>query len=177
VLPTFIRHGVLIQEDERQDTGFQSSRICSGLFVAMTLMLGVLLPAAVSRDGASVYAAPRRVSITTNSPLPSGTAGTAYSQTLVANGGTPPYTWSVTAGALPAGLSLSSAGVLSGTPTTTGTANFTVRAADSGTQTATKAFALTINNPLSITTSSPLPSGTVGTAYSQTLAASGGAPQ
>jgi 6-phosphogluconolactonase (cycloisomerase 2 family) len=120
------------------------------------------------------------LSITTASPLPNGTVGSGYSQTLAATGGTPPYGWSVTAGTLPAGLTLSSGGVLSGTPTASGTSNFTVQAADSGTQTTTKGFALTINGgappPLSITTASPLPNGTVGTAYSQTLAATGGTP-
>jgi Putative Ig domain len=117
------------------------------------------------------------LSITTASPLPSGSNGAAYSQTLTASGGTPPYTWSVTSGALPAGLTLSSGGVISGTPSTTGTANFTVQVADSLSQNATKAFSLTISAPtLSITSSSPLAAGTVGTAYSQNLTASGGTP-
>lgn len=56
--------------------------------------------------------------IDTASPLSSGTVGNAYSQTFVASGGTPPYSWSVTSGTLPAGLTLSTAGILSGTPTT-----------------------------------------------------------
>ena len=58
-------------------------------------------------------------SITTNS-LPAWTGRAVYSQTLGATGGTPPYTWAITAGALPTGLSLSSSGVISGTPTTAG---------------------------------------------------------
>lgn len=81
--------------------------------------------------------------ITTPSPLPAGTVGTAYNQTLAATGGTPPLSWSVTVGTPPAGLTLSSAGAISGTPTTAGTSNFTVQATGGGT--ATKAFALTIN--------------------------------
>lgn len=86
--------------------------------------------------------------ITTASPLPSGTRAVAYSVALVATGGTPPYTWSLVSGTLPAGLSLSSAGVLSGIPTTAGTSNFTLRSKDSTKPTASsamKAFALTIN--------------------------------
>ena len=113
--------------------------------------------------------------ITTTSPLPTGTVGTAYSQTFAATGGTTPRTWSVSAGTLPAGLSLSSAGVLSGTPTTAATYSFTVQVTGGGT--ATKVFSVTINPAavaLSITTASPLPAGTVGTAYSQTFAATGG---
>jgi hypothetical protein len=66
------------------------------------------------------------LTITTTS-LPVGTVQAPYSQTLAANGGTTPYTWAVTAGTLPAGLSLNtSTGVISGTPTTAGTQNFTV---------------------------------------------------
>ena len=62
--------------------------------------------------------------------LPDGTAGTAYSQTLTAIG-TAPITWTIESGALPAGLNLAAdTGVISGTPTTTGTAEFTVKAAN-----------------------------------------------
>ena len=110
--------------------------------------------------------------------LPSGTQGTAYSQTLAASGGVQPYTWSVSVGTLPAGLSLSaSTGAISGTPTGTGTSAFTVMVTDSGTPThatATKPLSITINAaPLVITTTS-LPNGTNGTAYSATLQATGG---
>src|SRR5207249_4718900 len=112
--------------------------------------------------------------------LPSGTVGTSYSQTLAATGGTPPYAWSVISGSLPAGLTLNvTSGAISGTPTTAGTSNFTVQVRDSERGEASKAFTLTINStapPLSITTTSPLAGGTAGTAYSQTLAATGGAP-
>jgi hypothetical protein len=76
---------------------------------------------------------------------PAGQAGTAYSDTLTAAGGTTPYTWSVSAGTLPAGLSLNaSTGVIAGTPTTAGTASFTIKITDAGTQTATKAASITI---------------------------------
>ncbi|MFY9845430.1 MAG: Ig domain-containing protein [Terriglobales bacterium] len=64
--------------------------------------------------------------------MPGGSVGTAYSSTLQATGGLPPYTWSITSGSLPAGLTLNSAsGDISGTPTATGTSNFTVTVADS----------------------------------------------
>src|SRR4029453_1609630 len=118
---------------------------------------------------------PAALMIATSSPLPSGTVGTVYSQSFAALGGTPPFSWSVVAGAIPAGLSLSSGGVLRGTPTTANTYNFTVRVSDSGGQFADKVFALTINPAaLTITTPSPLPPGTVGNTYSQSFAASGG---
>ncbi len=115
--------------------------------------------------------------ITTNSTLPPGTVNVPYSQTLVATGGAPPLKWTITAGVLPAGLALSSAGQISGTPTTAGTSDITVQVADANGATATKPLVLTINPPLVITTSSPLPSGTVGVNYSQQLTATGGSGQ
>jgi hypothetical protein len=96
---------------------------------------------------------------------------------LNATGGTPSYTWSLVAGSLPAGLTLSSSGILRGTTNATGTFNFTIGVTDSAQQNAQKAFTLTIvaaGTPLSITTSSPLPSGTVATAYSTQFQAAGG---
>jgi hypothetical protein len=112
------------------------------------------------------------LSVTTTS-LTAGSTGTAYSQALAASGGRTPYTWSVTSGSLPAGLTLSSAGVLSGTPTTAGSSSFTVQAMDANSKTATRALTLTINAAPGISTST-LPDGFAGTAYSQTLAATGG---
>src|SRR6266702_1028218 len=67
--------------------------------------------------------------VTTNS-LPGATVGVPYSATLTADGGLPPYTWSVISGALPTGLSLDSAGNITGTPTAIGTFNFTVQVVD-----------------------------------------------
>lgn len=70
------------------------------------------------------------LTITTTS-LPGATQNVAYSATLTATGGTPPYTWSVASGSLPAGLSLApSTGVISGTPTTAETDNFTIQVKD-----------------------------------------------
>jgi hypothetical protein len=114
------------------------------------------------------------LSVTTSS-LPNGTMGVAYSQTMAATGGMTPYTWIITTGTLPAGLTLSSSGVISGTPTTAGgPTSVTCRVTDSASATATKSLSITINSsPPSITTSS-LWNGTVGVAYSQTMAATGG---
>jgi hypothetical protein len=80
--------------------------------------------------------------VTTNSPLPDGVVGTAYNQMLAATGGDGNYTWSVSAGSLPAGLSLgASTGLISGTPTAEGTSTFTVQVASGG-QTATKELSI-----------------------------------
>ncbi len=109
----------------------------------------------------------------TTSSLPAGTVGTAYTATtLAATGGTPPYTWS--ASGLPSGLSISSAGVISGTPTAAGSFSVTVQATDSAQVTASKAYSVTVATAAVTITTATLPGGTVGTPYSQTLAASGG---
>jgi hypothetical protein len=106
-------------------------------------------------------------------PQPEGTVGLAYSTSLVAAGGSTPYTWSITAGTLPAGLSISpSTGLIAGIPTAKGTSNFTVQVKDSLGATATAAASITINSPLTLTNT--LPNGTVGAAYSATIDAAGG---
>jgi uncharacterized protein YjdB len=115
--------------------------------------------------GTTLTVQPAPVAITTGSLL-NGTAGTAYTATLAATGGTPSYTWSVVSGSLPNGLSLNAAtGAITGNPTTTGTANFTVQAKDSGAPalTATKALSLTITATLtSIAVTPANPTVTVG---------------
>ena len=115
------------------------------------------------------------VSITSGSPA-SGTVNVSYSVTLTATGGTGTgYSWSVSTGSLPAGLSLSSGGAITGTPTTAGTSNFTVRVADSGGAFATAPESITIAPALAISTTA-LPSGALNASYSATLAATGGTP-
>lgn len=77
--------------------------------------------------------------------LPNGLVGTAYSQTLTATGGSAPYKSTISAGAAPNGLNLSSGGVLSGTPSAAGTFNFTVKVADINGCIGTRAYTITIN--------------------------------
>ncbi|WP_173420467.1 putative Ig domain-containing protein [Ensifer adhaerens] len=106
--------------------------------------------------------------------------GTSYNQTLSTSGGTGPYTYSLVAGSnLPPGLTLSSAGVISGTPTGSGPYNFTVRVVDSTTptpHTRDKAYSVLIAAPvINVTPDSP-PDGGVGTAYSVQFSATGGTP-
>ncbi len=112
--------------------------------------------------------------ITTTSPLPNATVGSAYSQALAASGGTPPYSWTVSKGSLPSGLSLSTAGTITGTPGVTGPTTFNVQLTDATGVTATQTFLLTVVTGLRISTTSPLPIGEVNIPYSQTFAVSGG---
>jgi hypothetical protein len=103
--------------------------------------------------------------------------GISYDRNLIASGGAPPYTWSITAGSLPTGLSLNSAtGIFSGTPTAvSGPTSITFTVTDSNGGTASKSFSITVKPALSFTTVS-LTNGKVAVAYSQSLAASGGWP-
>ncbi|WP_267555751.1 putative Ig domain-containing protein, partial [Rhizobium rhizogenes] len=139
---------------------------------------------ATNLDGTS---APATVSISVSAPtialapptLPAGTAGTAYSQTMTASGGTTPYSYAITTGALPAGLTLSPAGVLAGTPTAAGNFNITITATDSSTGTGapfstSRAYTLAIGAPTITITPATLPAAVGGTAYSQALTAAGG---
>ncbi|MGD9479398.1 putative Ig domain-containing protein [Shinella sp. G-2] len=112
--------------------------------------------------------------------LAGGTTGIAYSQTISASGGTGPYIFDVSTGALPAGLTLSTGGVLSGTPTASGTFNFTIRGTDSSTgqgpYSNSNAYSLTIGTPTIALApaAGALPAATVGSAYNQTFTASNG---
>jgi hypothetical protein len=80
-----------------------------------------------------------------STPLPAGTAGTSYSATLAASDGTPPYTWSISLGSLPSGLSLNGdTGAISGTPTVEGARNFTVQVTDANNISATQPLSIVV---------------------------------
>ena len=145
----------------------------SGTFGFTVQVTDASLQTATKALGIAVAAAPV-LAITTTS-LPGGSQYAAYSASLAAIGGLPPYTWSIPAG-LPPGLTLASAtGVFSGTPSASGSYAFTARVTDAAAQTATKALSITIAAapPLAIATAS-LSGGSQGSPYSATLAATGG---
>ena len=127
--------------------------------------------------------------------LSDGAIGVPYMQLLVATGGQTPYTWSITSGSLPAGLSLASNGVISGTPSGTPsqysssgcaltnnsfpiTCNFAAQVVDSQLPihaVDSMGLSITINQDLSLTSSS-LNNGITGEAYSATISAANGVP-
>ncbi|MEO5845822.1 MAG: Ig domain-containing protein, partial [Caldimonas sp.] len=109
----------------------------------------------------------------TNASLPAGATGTPYSQTLATSGGTAPYTYSVVSGSLPAGLSLSTGGTISGTPTVAGSTTFSIGVADSVGAVGVRTYTLVIAAGLALG-STPSSARQVGVAYSQSNVASGG---
>ncbi|MFM2183508.1 MAG: hypothetical protein RJB61_1802, partial [Actinomycetota bacterium] len=111
--------------------------------------------------------------VVTTASLNSVVAGSAFSFTLASTGGSGTKTWSIASGTLPAGATLSTGGVLSGTVATAGSTSFAVRVTDAGGRTDDQDLTLVAVNPVSITTSS-LPAATVDAAYSTTLVATGG---
>ena len=116
---------------------------------------------------------------TTSGQLATVVISSAYPQTtLTAANGTAPYTWAITSGALPTGMALSSAGVLSGTPTAFGTFSFGVTVTDSATptpHTATASFSVLINPAISSVTLNPT-TVTGGSASTGTVTLTGAAP-
>ena len=122
-----------------------------------------------------------QLSITTAS-LPSGSVSAAYSISLAETGGVAPYTWAITSGTLPSGLTLAG-NTISGTPATgTGSTTgqsypLTVTLTDSGTpqQTKTLSTSVTIYNGVVITTSSPINTAFAGQPYTFNVQAAGGA--
>src|SRR5260221_2499 len=91
------------------------------------------------------------------SALSGGTVGAGFSSSLQASGRTSPYTWTLASGTLPSGLTLSTAGAISGTPTAAATSSFTVQVKDAANATATKALSIVVGaaakTPMASTTS------------------------
>ncbi|MBS0631129.1 MAG: putative Ig domain-containing protein [Verrucomicrobia bacterium] len=139
-----------------------------------------------SSTGSGPFTGSRAYALTVNAPtitlspttLTAVTVASATSQTITASGGTAGYTYAITAGALPSGLTLATGGTISGTPTAGGVFNFTVTATDSSTGsgpfTGSRAYALTVNPPTITLAPTTLTAATVASATSQTITASGG---
>jgi hypothetical protein len=112
---------------------------------SLTILTALLMIGCASQTGN--IAPPNTLQVTTSN-LVSGQVQVAYSATLGASGGTTPYSWSRASGSLPPGLSLMASGQITGTPSVTGTFNFTVRVTDAAgqPQTVTQALSLTVSS-------------------------------
>lgn len=138
-----------------------------------TLLASDLNGPGTSRQFTLVTTAP--LSITSVATLPTGAEAVDYLVSLAVSGGTGPYAWAIIGGSLPAGLSLSSNGMVSGLPTEAGTSNFTAEVTDTLNVKTSQVFQVTIeDSPITINHPTSLPGGVKGVAYSQVLSASGG---
>lgn len=160
--PTFVS---LLAGDFRLQA--QSPAIDAGVNTGITTDYGgVSRPQGAAYDiGAHEYSGSCLAIILAPASLPNGTLGTAYSQTISASGGAGAYTYLLTAGGLPTGLSLSSGGVLSGTPTSADTFDFSVTATDANSCRGSRNYRITITSTAcTLTCTATVPSsGTAGT--------------
>ncbi len=113
---------------------------------AGTALVNTVVGGATLLAGPIGVAAVPVVTVTTATPLPGATVGTPYSQSLAAAGGTGPYTWALASGSLPAGVSVTSAGVVSGTPSTRGTFAFSVTVTDSAGPSHSTTYAMSLRS-------------------------------
>ena len=147
-----------------------------GLKPFLTLLLGFAMFVIMTGcSGGTPQNGPGALQVA-NLSLAEGVVGVPYKQLLIASGGLTPYTWTLKSGTVPPGLSISSSGLITGIPTTTGTFSFVAKVTDSQTPVAaynTESGTITINPPLTLTPIS-LQTGTVGVGYNQTIAAAGG---
>jgi hypothetical protein len=127
------------------NAGYQISSVtgCGGTLVDTTYTTGPI----TGNCTVTASFAVNPLTITTSSPLPSGPLDVPYNQTLTASGGVSPYSWSVSSGALPNGLGLGgSTGVISGSPSLSGTFSFVIQVTDSAASAATKNFSISIDS-------------------------------
>jgi len=142
------------------------------------LGIGILLLSVTAcGGGGSDNSAPPKLLLSTAN-LPTARVGVSVSDALMASGGTPPYTWAVASGALPAGITLSATGLLTGTPTAAGTSTAVLQVTDSGrpVQSATQSLPWAVLPPSLVIASTSLPPAGTNTGYSTMLTASGGTP-
>jgi len=159
----------------------RSSRVL--VFSGLLLMVGVIL-VACGGSGGSKTPTMQALLLTSTAPLPGAVVNSPYSTVLQAQGGVGVYTWSISGGSLPPGLTLNSmTATISGTPTMAGNFPFTAKVTDGGGHTSTANLGIIVEGAVVIHCTAclpspmvppPLPSGSVGVTYSATLSASGG---
>ncbi len=139
------------------------------------LGLAVMLGAMIGCGGNTPANGPDAL-IFRSTSLQDGAVTEPYVEVVVVSGGVLPYTYTISEGSLPPGLTMDSVGTIKGTPTTAGTYNFTVKVVDSQSPVQaynTEGLSLVINDKLSIPPTN-LPTATVGAAYSGAVSATGG---
>jgi putative Ig domain-containing protein len=140
---------------------------------ALASLVPMVLPLACGGDSVVVVDVATLSIVTTS--LPVAMANVAYSETLSATGGDGNYTWSLTLGTVPPGMSLGASGSISGVSATAGSNTFTVQVTSGDGQTATRELTVAVEIPPLTVVSTSLPNGTQGQAYDvQTLLATGG---
>jgi hypothetical protein len=137
---------VTLQGGLSDDGARLAQQLVTTIGTLVVAVAGFYFGTSATAAAASAVAQARPLAIRTTSPLPSGTTATAYADVrLEAEGGSPPYTWSISDGQLPAGLNLEpTSGTIGGTPSAAGLARLTVRVTDSNGAVATRALELSI---------------------------------
>ncbi len=130
--------------------GVQLPAFATGTNIAFSITATDNTSVVTTLASAGGYTTTAPLAVSTTSPLPGALTSAPYTQSLSATGGTGPYTWSVTAGSLPPGVTLGSDGTFAGAPATAGTYSFTATVTDSVGHTASFAFSLTTKVPPNI---------------------------
>jgi Putative Ig domain len=158
----------------------RSAGALAGAILGMLGMVGCVgvASSAIDKKASPISPSATTVTIETTSLTP-GTVHAAYAASLLATGGTAPYSWSVSPGTLPAGLALAANGAISGSPSAAGNSSFMVNATDSSdpAQTASQSLNISISSVGSSTlqiSTGALATAALASAYSQSLAATGG---
>jgi hypothetical protein len=153
---------------------------CVGTATNLTFKVtdsGTATPLSATSAALSLNIAPApAIQLPAPGPLAVGIVGSAYSASIAATGGAGTLTYSVSAGALPGGLTLTAAGAITGSPTAAGSFNFTVLAADAFGDSQSQSYSIKVNYPpVAINPAAgALPVALTGSAYAQSLTASGG---
>ena len=151
----------------------------AGTYPVTIMVADSSTPPLTGTRSVNVQIADSPIVVATTPVPPAGTVSYVYPAFAfsVASGGSPPFNWGVTAGALPPGLSLAANGTLDGNPTTVGSSTFTVTATDGASPAGigSHQFTITVSNPLPPTINNmPPPTATVGARYSFQFTANGG---
>jgi hypothetical protein len=164
-----------------QMTSATASYVAPGTVTAETIVTITATSVDFPKQSATLTVKVEPPPAITTTSLPDATLNAAYSAPITATGGVPPLAWTLSSGTLPAGLSLGSSKTdtvnITGKATTAGVSTFTVTVTDATGASSTSVQFQIVVSSLAFTTTSPLPPATVGVAYSDQFAATGGTGQ